>query len=228
MRLLLVRHGQTPANVLGELDTAVPGPGLTDLGHRQAAALPAALAAEPIGSVVVTDLVRTQLTAAPLATALGLEPTVVGDLREIGAGDLERRSDPEAVRAYLSAVVGWAEGDLDVVVPGAESGREFFARYDRGVAAVVDAARDSGAGTVVIVSHGAAIRCWAASRSTGRDAGFLRTHQLENTGVVTLEGTPDEGWLLVDWHGEPAGGEHLDDELAPDPTGETVDEAARA
>ena len=30
MRLLLIRHGQTPANVRGELDTAAPGPGLTD------------------------------------------------------------------------------------------------------------------------------------------------------------------------------------------------------
>ena len=34
MRLLLIRHGQTPSNVLGLLDTAVPGPGLTDLGDR--------------------------------------------------------------------------------------------------------------------------------------------------------------------------------------------------
>ena len=35
MRLLLIRHGETPGNVLGQLDTAHPGPGLTDLGERQ-------------------------------------------------------------------------------------------------------------------------------------------------------------------------------------------------
>ena len=29
MRILFVRHGQTPANVRGLLDTAAPGPGLT-------------------------------------------------------------------------------------------------------------------------------------------------------------------------------------------------------
>lgn len=45
MRLLLVRHGETPSNVDRLLDTAVPGPGLTRLGERQAAALPEALAA---------------------------------------------------------------------------------------------------------------------------------------------------------------------------------------
>jgi release factor glutamine methyltransferase len=38
VRLLLIRHGQTPSNVLGLLDTAPPGPGLTDLGVEQAAA----------------------------------------------------------------------------------------------------------------------------------------------------------------------------------------------
>ncbi|HEY8752878.1 MAG TPA: histidine phosphatase family protein, partial [Arthrobacter sp.] len=27
MKLLLIRHGQTPGNVLGQLDTAHPGPG---------------------------------------------------------------------------------------------------------------------------------------------------------------------------------------------------------
>ncbi|MCM1975585.1 histidine phosphatase family protein, partial [Streptomyces sp. G1] len=37
MRLLLVRHGQTPTNVDYLLDTAVPGPGLTELGLAQAA-----------------------------------------------------------------------------------------------------------------------------------------------------------------------------------------------
>ena len=35
MRLLLMRHGQTHANVSGELDTAHPGLDLTDLGRAK-------------------------------------------------------------------------------------------------------------------------------------------------------------------------------------------------
>ena len=31
---LLIRHGQTPSNVAGALDTGRPGPGLTALGRR--------------------------------------------------------------------------------------------------------------------------------------------------------------------------------------------------
>ncbi|MFI5427738.1 histidine phosphatase family protein [Aeromicrobium sp. UC242_57] len=39
MRLILIRHGQTPANVDGVLESTVPGPGLTELGLEQAAEL---------------------------------------------------------------------------------------------------------------------------------------------------------------------------------------------
>ena len=39
MRLFLVRHGQTHANVARRLDTAVPGLDLTDEGQAQALAL---------------------------------------------------------------------------------------------------------------------------------------------------------------------------------------------
>ncbi len=63
MRLLLVRHGQTAANVRGELDTAPPGPGLTRLGRRQAKAIPGELAAESIDGIYSSALIRTQETA---------------------------------------------------------------------------------------------------------------------------------------------------------------------
>ncbi len=63
MRLLLVRHGETPSNVHHLLDTAVPGPALTELGEAQAAALPEALAGEVIEAVYASPLLRARLTA---------------------------------------------------------------------------------------------------------------------------------------------------------------------
>ncbi len=59
MRLILIRHGQTPSNVAFLLDTAVPGPGLTDLGEKQAAALPHTLADVDIDLLYVSTLTRT-------------------------------------------------------------------------------------------------------------------------------------------------------------------------
>ncbi|MER5434471.1 histidine phosphatase family protein [Streptomyces sp. NPDC002588] len=198
MRLLLVRHGQTPANVDSLLDTAVPGPGLTELGERQAAALPAALADEDIGALYVSTLLRTRLTAEPLAAARGLEIRVRDGIREIFAGDLEMLpGDSEHGALYMRTVFAWAAGDTEPRIPGGENGTEFLARYD----AVIAEAAGSGAGTVALISHGAAIRTWCAARAHNVDVPFAAAHRLANTGTVILEGSPDDGWKALTWAG---------------------------
>src|SRR3954452_2559814 len=111
MRLILIRHGQTPANVKGVLESTVPGPGLTELGHEQAAALPAALAHEPIDALFVSSMIRTHLTAAPLAAARGLTPIERDGAREIAAGDVEGNTDDASVHQYVSTLLNWCGGD---------------------------------------------------------------------------------------------------------------------
>lgn len=198
MRLLLIRHGQTPSNLRYLLDTAVPGPGLTALGEGQAAALPEALADEDIEAIYVSTLTRTQLTAAPLAAARGLDVIVRDGIRELTAGDLEMLpGDSERGLLYMRTVFAWAAGDTELRMPGGESGAEALARYD----AVVAEAAGSGAGTVALVSHGAAIRMWTAARADNVDVPFAAGHPLENTGVVILEGSPADGWKALSWAG---------------------------
>jgi probable phosphoglycerate mutase len=218
MRLLLIRHGQTPGNVLGQLDTAHPGPGLTELGRRQAASLPRSLAAEPIEALYASTLRRTQLTAAPLAKALTLEATVLDGLHEIDAGTLEKQTDHESHRRYLGTVFSWAGGELDRRMPGSTDGHAFFARYD----AAIEKVAASGKATAAVVSHGAAIRCWAGRRAENIDAGFAAKHVLSNTGIVVLDGDPRAGWHLVHWDQSPIGGLALTDPTAEDPAGEAL------
>lgn len=198
MRLLLVRHGQTPSNVHYLLDTAVPGPGLTELGVQQAAALPQALADEDIEALYASTLVRTRLTVAPLAAARGLDVLVRDGIREISAGDLEMLpGDSKHGEFYMRTAFAWAAGDEELRMPGGESGTEFLARYD----AVVAEAAASGASTVAMVSHGAAIRTWAAARAANVDVPFAAAHRLANTGTVVLEGSPVDGWKALSWAG---------------------------
>ena len=218
MRLLLIRHGQTPGNVLGQLDTAFPGPGLTGLGERQAAALPEALADEAIEAIYTSTLLRTQVTAAPLAKALGLEPDVLDGVHEIEAGALEKKTDHESHMRYMGTVFAWCDGNLEVRMPGAFTGHDFFDRFDASVNKVAAA----GHSTAVIVSHGAAIRCWAGRRAEDIDTLFAETHQLPNTGIVVLEGDPDAGWSVLHWDRIPVGGLALADPTAEDPTGEAL------
>lgn len=199
MRLLLIRHGQTPANVRGLLATARPGPGLTKLGLKQAKAILDAVAGEQIAAIYVSPLTRTAATAAPLAASLGLEPQVLEGLEEIEAGELEDRHDMPSVMTYVRTVFGWAAGELEARMPGAGDGIEFFARFDAAIEAV--AARHPDA-TVAIVSHGAAIRVWSGSRAANLTADFTAHRHLENTGVVVLTGSPAEGWVAETWAGE--------------------------
>lgn len=213
MRLLLIRHGQTTANVGGILDTKAPGPSLTELGREQAAALPSALQDAGIEALFVSTLLRTHQTMAPLAAALGIQPMPLDGLREVEAGDLEDRADQEAYEGYIDPVHRWAEGHLDVRLLGGPSGHEFFARYDDAVAEIAA----SGVAVAAAVSHGAAIRVWATTRGLSDDGSFLREHELGNTGVVTLDGSPDAGWTLVSWAGSPVGG--VGAGVAADPTG---------
>ena len=218
MRLLLIRHGQTPANLLGQLDTAHPGPGLTDLGERQARAIPEALRFDSIDTIFASTLQRTQLTAQPLALDRGIDIQVTDGLHEIEAGTLERRSDHPSVRRYMETVFAWGAGNLDVEMPGGTDGHAFFARYDADIAE----AAASGA-TVAVFSHGAAIRVWAAARAVNVPPMFAGLHDLDNTGVVELSGSPDDGWTLLSWAGVPLGGKPLTDADAVDPTGEALD-----
>lgn len=239
MRLLLIRHGQTPANVAGQLDTDLPGPGLTELGQRQADEIPNALRNDPIDAIFASTLVRTQLTAEPLAADRGLEVTVLPGIQEIEAGDLEKRTDRASVTTYLETAFAWGLGDLDVRMPGAGTGREFFQRFDDDIATIAELltgttvnsdpdialTRAASNPTAVVVSHGAAIRVWVAGRATNVPPSFAGEHDIDNTGIVELDGSPDVGWTLLSWQGTPVGGADLVDTTAQDPTGETLDEA---
>jgi probable phosphoglycerate mutase len=201
MRLLLIRHGQTPGNVRGELDTAAPGPSLTDLGRTQAAAVPGTLASERIDGIYTSRLIRTQQTAAPLARERGeMHRVVLAGIHEIEAGELEGRIDEEAVRAYIEVIWAWRDGDLSARMPGAGDGNEFFGRFDADLAQV--AAAHAPDATVAVFSHGAAIRTWTAARASNILPSFPGSHHLDNTGVVALRGSPSEGWVVTEWAGE--------------------------
>lgn len=194
-RLILVRHGQTPSNVLGLLDTGAPGPGLTPLGREQAAALVDVLAAERIDRIVASPLARTVATATPLAEARGLPLGQDAGLREILAGDLELLADRGSHRTYLHTVFAWAGGDLTAGMPGdPESGAGFLERYDAAVEAALD-----GADTAVCVSHGAAIRAWAVARADNVAVEFGLEHGLPNTGVVILDRDGSGPWRIDAW-----------------------------
>lgn len=223
MRLILVRHGQTPSNVGHHLDTAAPGAELTQLGREQAQSLVQVLADEPVAAVYASNLVRTQQTAAPLARARGLQLQIRDGLREIFAGDLEMANDHHSIRTYLESALSWAAGRLGSRIPGSgEDGHDVMARFD----AVLDEAAEALAPghVAVLVSHGAVIRAWCALRCTNIDREFTTANALSNTGAVMLEGEPGN-WRVLTWQEQAVGGAALRDPGSDGAAAEDLDDA---
>ncbi|WP_434451845.1 histidine phosphatase family protein [Lentzea sp. E54] len=195
MRLLLVRHGETASNIDRKLDTAMPGPPLTELGQKQARELADTLAAENITAVYASIGLRAQQTAVPTAERFGLPVQILDGVHEIQVGSLEGRNDTEAYRTYLETVIRWAEGELDVPFPGGgETGQQVL---DRFLGAIASIRQDSG--TVMVVTHGGCGRMGALALASNVPV-ELAENLLPNTGVVVLDADGD-GWLCRSWAG---------------------------
>lgn len=203
-RLVLARHGQTASNVAHRLDSRPPGAPLTELGHAQALVLAESLAGTDVVAVLSSVAVRARQTATPVAAAHGLAVDVRVGLHETDAGDFEDRNDDAAHNGFGRVYGAWHTGDLDVPMPGADTGRQVLAR----VVPVLDSLRPRLAqGTVVVVSHGAAIRLVGAVLG-GVDGRFAVSTRLGNTETVVLEPV-GSGWRCLRW------GPHLPPFVAP-------------
>jgi broad specificity phosphatase PhoE len=201
-RLILVRHGQSHGNVERRLDTRPPGADLTELGVRQSRDFARDLN-RPTGLLLHSVARRAAQTAAAIAGEISettLPPKEVDGIHEVQAGDLENRSDDEAIAEFNTVYQRWHEGDLGVAMPGGESGHDVLDRY---LPVVTDLRlrylddRDWHS-DIVVVSHGAAIRLVAATLA-GVESSFVLEHHLANTEAVALAPITDGRWSCVRW-----------------------------
>lgn len=203
-RLILVRHGQSHGNVERRLDTRPPGASLTDLGVRQSQDFARTLSRPP-GLLLHSVARRAGQTAAAIAGELGNaenipSPREVGGIHEVQAGDLEDRSDDDAIAEFNTVYQRWHEGELDVAMPGGETGRDVLDRYLPVLTGLRLRYLDNRdwTGDIVVVSHGAAIRLVAATLA-GVDSSFVLEHHLANAEAVALSPVTDGRWSCVHW-----------------------------
>ena len=235
-RLILVRHGQSHANVERRLDTRPPGADLTELGVRQGREF-ARARTHPTGIILHSTARRAEQTAAAIEAEFiaagsgfasapeGLTiPTArqVEGIHEAQAGDLENRNDDEAIAEFNAVYQRWHEGDLGARMPGGESGRDVLDRYLPVITDLRLRYLDDRDWTedIIVVSHGAAIRL-AAATLAGVEPSFVLEHHLANTEAVTLAPITDGRWSCVQWgiHSPP---------FYPEPDVHPVEEALQA
>jgi len=198
-RLVLVRHGQSHANVERRLDTRPPGAELTDLGRDQAREFARTWPHRP-GLIVHSVALRAAQTAAEIGDELGLDTHRFDGIHEVQVGALENRNDDEAVEEFNAIYQRWHEGDFDLAMPGGENAHEVLDRYLPVVTQLRLRYLDDHAWTddIVVVSHGAAIRL-AAAVLAGVDGSFVLDHHLANTESVVLTPITDGRWSCVQW-----------------------------
>lgn len=198
LRLVLARHGQTRANLAGALDTRPPGDSLTAEGHRQAAELAELLATEPVVAVYASHARRAQQTAGPVAAAHGLDVQLLDGVHEAFVGDLEGSAGLDERELWHDIYHAWHAGELDRAVAGGESGEQVLTRFLAGVDKIQ---AEHPEGTVVLVSHGAALRLAAGALASNVDGLFAGVHYLPNTATVVLQlDGATAAWHCVRWH----------------------------
>ena len=199
--LILLRHGQTFSNVERKLDTQLPGAALTERGQNQAREAGQAIMERfNVSRVISSEALRARQTAAlGFGEAFDEIPAVAG-LQEVNAGRWEMLNSREAHSAYLTAFRGFYQRNLQAAIEGGDTLDTFLTRYKAGLAPYLELG-----GTTVAVSHGGAIRAFAANAAfeRGVSAEYAEQSHLNNCQWVVLNpGDPSRpfgDWDVVEW-----------------------------
>ncbi len=185
-RLLLVRHGETDANVSGTWQGSTDSD-LNDRGRAQAAAIANRLQSEArkIDVIYTSPLGRAMETARIISDHVGNPPTLRDpNLAEFHLGDWEGLTYDEL--RFEKRLWDQFVADPNFAPPGGESAIEFGTRL---ITSLQTIAQTNTGKTVLVVSHGGAIST-ALSVMVGQDGSRWQEYQMANCALSELTFTP--------------------------------------
>jgi probable phosphoglycerate mutase len=191
-QLILVRHGETEANLLQIWHGSLDAP-LTERGKQQVGATAKRFAEcvehGPVDRLYVSPLARAQSTAAAIGAAIGQKPVIEEGLREFSIGDWEGRT----FRDLMDNEQLWRRWAIDprFAPPNGESPNSFGERAETALNALV--ARHPRQ-TIVAVTHGGVIGA-VLDAWLGNHSGDWMRWEPHNCAVSLLEWDGDR------WHG---------------------------
>ena len=187
MKLLLIRHGETPLNVARVLQPADTP--LSARGQAQAEALAQHLRGAGLAAILSSDLPRALATAQAIGRACGLPVATTPLLHERNFGDLRGRRYDDLDEDPLTA---------EHAPPGGESRAEFQARC-RSAWAEVCRQQVAVGGPLAVVTHGLVIRDWLHRGPLRLPQGQPPPDRLGNTSVTVADAlAPHQVHLLDD------------------------------
>ena len=154
-KFLIIRHGQSTANLEERYAGWYDAP-LTELGRKQAAiTTDYILKNYHVDAVYSSDLIRAVETVKEIAARANVPLVKEKALREIDGGEWEEKQVEEIAREYPEQAYLWKTDICKARPTGGESFAELQVRIDSAFRKI--AAENDGK-TVVVASHGGAIR----------------------------------------------------------------------
>lgn len=182
LRLFLLRHGETDYN----LQKIVQGGGIdSDLnltGYNQGEKFHKRYQSAKFDAIYCSGLKRTRQTLHAFSRE-GKEIISLEGLNEMGWGELEGKPfDPVSHAAFLAMNEKWANGELNLALPGGESPQYV---WERSSAAVLEIEKRHKNGNVLICTHGRTLRI-LLSGMCGYGLDKMNWFPHENTGLNIL------------------------------------------
>lgn len=194
-RVLYVRHGESTSTVQRTIGGHRTCGGLSELGHRQAAALRDRWAGS--GEVTPNVLIsshyrRARETAAYISEAFAAMPVEIDE--GFGEHDPGEACDGMGMQQFVEryGTEGWSEDPFGVTFPGGETLAAFQFGVGLAVRRLVDHHPDS---TIVVVCHGGVVDTVLRQAMKAAPTGGFQIHTL-NTSITEISLTAPNLWVL--------------------------------
>jgi broad specificity phosphatase PhoE len=213
IRIFLVRHGQSEANLDNRVNANLPdhNVALSDEGHRQAEAagkfLAQILAADRRVRLLVSPYLRARQTSAALEAALedaaiGFDKREAIELRELEFGLFDGIADADLPRLFPREYEHYEKhrrfaGEFFAPMPMGESRCQVADRVKAAFGTILrDAAPDrpNPIDDFVVVSHGVTIRCFRLQWMHYGWEWYEQQKNARNCSVQLIEGRPGGGY----------------------------------
>jgi broad specificity phosphatase PhoE len=186
-RIVLIRHGDTPASQDGRFTGANDIP-LSTEGRVHASELATRLSRYPIDAIYASSLRRAQETAGYIGQVHGLPVTPVADLREMDHGVWNGLNRAEIEAKYPGQTEKYNADPFHFIPEGGESGEMVLKRAAPALQAIVRAHPNQ---TVLIVAHKTTNRLLIC-KFIGIDPALYRDKLAQRPACINILAFPDE------------------------------------
>ena len=183
--IYFVRHGEGRDNVARTFSSTWMDRSLTERGRLQALQTADYLAEKQVDGIFCSPMKRTYETAQIIAGQLGMEPTVLDEIREINVGDLEGKDFTDENWSIYHAVTNqWYSGNSYASFPGGEDYLAVWQRTRRGYLKVLQNQENR---VFVIVGHGGIFIATLKEFIPGLKISWLQNAVYYNCAITELD-----------------------------------------